>query len=176
MIRSGVSIFVLIVFSVIAAPSRSLADAEYVGQAVVTDGDTIKIRGTKIRLWGIDAVEGAQKCWDFNYRMHRCGKYAAAALRNFIGHRVVTCNQVDTDRYGRPVAQCFTGGIDLGGWMVTQGYAIDFTTYSKGYYGDAQEGAQAGSRGNWNFDWQHPSNYRSCLRAGGQNSASCSQQ
>ena len=177
MMRSSICVFVLtIALSMTAASKHSMAEAEYVGRAVVTDGDTIKIRGTKIRLWGIDAIEGAQKCWDIEERMHQCGKYAAAALRALIGRRVVTCNQIDTDQYGRPVAQCFIGEIDIDGWMVAEGFAIDFVRYSREYYADAQKAAHANSKGNWRFSWQYPANYRSCLRSAGGNSLKCSLQ
>jgi endonuclease YncB( thermonuclease family) len=32
------------------------------GQVSVIDGDTLEIRGTRIRLWGIDAPENSQLC------------------------------------------------------------------------------------------------------------------
>jgi len=35
-----------------------------VGRASVVDGDTLEIRGERVRLWGIDAVESAQTCLD----------------------------------------------------------------------------------------------------------------
>jgi endonuclease YncB( thermonuclease family) len=60
--------------------------------------------------------------------------------------------------------------------MVTAGFAVDFERYSRGHYSDAQEAAQSSSRGNWNFSWQYPSNFRSCLRSRGGNVTSCSQQ
>ena len=40
----------------------SVVSADVTGKAYVTDGDTIKISGTKIRLHGIDALEAKQKC------------------------------------------------------------------------------------------------------------------
>jgi endonuclease YncB( thermonuclease family) len=40
----------------------ALAAEPIVGRASVTDGDTVVIRGTRIRLHGIDAPESAPHC------------------------------------------------------------------------------------------------------------------
>ena len=36
--------------------------ARSTGMPTVTDGDTLQIRGTKIRLYGVDASESSQQC------------------------------------------------------------------------------------------------------------------
>ena len=41
-----------------------------VGRASVIDGDTIKIRGQRIRLFGIDAPEGGRTCKDAGGRTY----------------------------------------------------------------------------------------------------------
>ena len=38
------------------------AGAELAGTAQITDGDTIEVAGTRVRLWGIDAPEHDQTC------------------------------------------------------------------------------------------------------------------
>ena len=48
---------------------------------------------------------------------------AADALRDFIGDRLVSCEAVDRDRYGRTVATCAVDGADLGHVMVRAGWA-----------------------------------------------------
>ena len=48
---------------------------------------------------------------------------AADALPDFIGDRLVSCEAVDRDRYGRTVAKCAVGAADLGGQMVRAGWA-----------------------------------------------------
>jgi endonuclease YncB( thermonuclease family) len=89
-----------------------LADA-VVGRASVIDGDTLDIRGTRIRLHGVDAPESAQTCRDAKGQAYRCGQQAALALADHIGNSNVSCEQKDVDRYKRIVAVCSAGGEDL---------------------------------------------------------------
>jgi endonuclease YncB( thermonuclease family) len=95
-----------------------------VGRASVIDGDTIEIRGQRIRLFGIDAPEGGQTCKDARGRTYRCGQRAAQALDYRISGSAVYCDPQDTDRYGRVVAICQAWGEDLNAWMVGLGWAL----------------------------------------------------
>ena len=86
--------FMLVIFM------PGLAHAETVeGTARVVDGDTIEIKDQKIRLWGIDAPELAQRCTE-DGAVYPCGLDAAHALAKQIGRKRVTCVRLDTDRYG----------------------------------------------------------------------------
>lgn len=157
--------------------SATLASAQtYVGQAVVTDGDSIEIHGTPIRLWGIDAVESKQLCWDANSNVTRCGRIAANAVAEIIGRRVVHCQHVSTDRNERVVARCFVNGNDLSEVIVRYGYAIDYVEYSHGAYARSQEFARSRGNGNWQFSWQYPENFRACMKNRGGSIRICSQQ
>ena len=113
------------------AVTPSLA-AEIIGAATVIDGDTIEIRGQRIRLHGIDAPEGGQLCERHGSR-YRCGQQASLALADKNGTRPVTCEQRDIDRYKRIVAVCRDGEEDLNAWMVLQGHAVAYRRYSKDY-------------------------------------------
>ncbi len=126
--------------------SGALAD-NFVGQASVIDGDTLEIHGTHIRLWGIDAPESSQLCRDSDSNLYRCGANAANDLDTFIARRPVNCKRVSEDQYGRSVATCSVGGIDLGEWLVRNGLALDWPRYSKGRYAAAERDADRSGRG-----------------------------
>ncbi len=95
------------------------------GRAWVIDGDTIDIRGTRIRLAGIDAPE----------MDHPYGKGAKWALVNMCkGNEIrVVC---DGDlSHDRTVATCYLpDGRDLSAEMVKAGMAIDWPKFSRGKY------------------------------------------
>lgn len=133
---------------------------DLVGRASVVDGDTLEIRGVRVRLWGIDAVESSQTCLDAGGKTWPCGRRAAFALADFLGQRTVTCQQRDTDRYGRVVAVCRVGGVEINRWMVEQGWALAYVQYGGSVYLEAQRQAQALKRGIWQGRFQEPQEYR----------------
>ena len=89
-------IFIIAMTLVISAQD---AVAEIAGRASVIDGDTIEIRGERIRLHGIDTPESSQLC-DLDGQPYRCGQQAALALADKIGEKTVRCAEKDVDRYG----------------------------------------------------------------------------
>lgn len=113
------------------------------GRASVVDGDTIEVARQRIRLWGVDAVESSQLCTNADGRKWRCGAMAANKLSEFIGSRNVTCVQRDRDRYNRVVATCDVAGVDLGQWLVQNGWALAFRRYSMRYVPTEMHARQA---------------------------------
>ena len=142
------------------SPLRQDTADMIVGQAAITDGDTLKINGHRIRLHGIDAPESDQTCTYKAGGKWRCGHHATVALERKISWSSVSCRQTDIDRYGRIVAICKVDGEDLNSWMVRQGWAVAYTRYSMRYLPD-QVIAWFAGRGIWagNFtmpeDWRH---------------------
>lgn len=136
------------------------------GTASVIDGDTLEIRGARIRLHGIDAPESQQICTDGSGKDWRCGQQAALALSDRIGRRPVACEVKDKDRYGRLVAACSAGGENLNAWMAANGWAMAYRQYSKDYVG-AEATARASRAGIWAGTFQPPWEWRAEKRAGG---------
>ena len=60
----------------------SVASADLTGTALITDGDTITISGSKIRLSGINTPEKDQTCRKPGVKW-RCGYEATETLRNW---------------------------------------------------------------------------------------------
>lgn len=106
--------------------SHSLAQArEISGPARIVDGDTIVIKKTQIRLFGIDAPE----------LDHPYGQKAKWALVALCKGKHVRAEITDEDGYGRTVAKCFLpDGTDLSAELVKQGLAIDWPKFSGGIY------------------------------------------
>lgn len=95
------------------------------GAAYVVDGDTIRVRNTQIRLFGIDAPE----------LDHPYGQRAKWALVGLCKGHPVRAEIHEYDAYGRTVARCFLpDGRDLSEEMVRLGLAIDWPKFSGGAY------------------------------------------
>lgn len=96
-----------------------------VGAAYVIDGDTIRLKKTQVRLFGIDAPE----------LNHPHGKNAKWALHRLCKGQIVRAEIVDQDAYGRTVAHCYLpDGRDISAEMVKLGLAIDWPKFSGGKF------------------------------------------
>ena len=129
------------------------------GKPYVTDGDTVKISGERIRLEGIDAPETNQRCRDTAGKNYGCGLAATAALKNKIGRNSIRCKGATRDRYGRLLGICYLGELDLNGWLVQNGYALAYRRYSKRYIVKEKEAREAG-RGLWSGEFVAPWKWR----------------
>jgi endonuclease YncB( thermonuclease family) len=134
------------------------------GPAQAIDGDTIRINGRPVRLWGVDAVERRQACVA-DGRPYGCGEKATGVLAMFLGSSPVRCEVVDTDKYNRSVARCTSNGRDVGGFMVSVGWALDYTEYSHGAYLVQETRARANKLGIHAGTFAKPAEYRRTARA-----------
>ncbi len=125
-----------------------LVAASLSGVAVVIDGDTFRLDGTHIRLFGIDAPERREQCVSLEAAVWDCGRESTGVLRRFLGTRPVTCAAEDTDKYGRTVATCTVGGEDIGRWMVRNGWARSYPFFSRRYVADEADARRHG-KGIW---------------------------
>lgn len=153
-LRVGLTLSVSVLLPVVAQ-----ANDEIAGHASVIDGDTVEIRSQRIRLWGLDAPEGKQRCVK-DAKLWRAHVDSANALDGYLANRPITCTQRGIDRYKRIVATCIVDSADIGEWMVRMGWAYDFTRYSKGYYAAAQAEATAHRRGLWQGECEMPWDWR----------------
>src|SRR5689334_6299508 len=144
--------FAFVALVLAAAPALAGVVA---GRASVIEGDTLDIRGTRIRLHGIDAPESAQTCRNADVRPYRCGQQAALALADHIGGANVSCEQKDVDRYKRIVAVCSLGGEDLNAWLVHEGYALAYRQYGTDYVAEENDAHRA-RRGVWSGTFTAP--------------------
>lgn len=138
-----IGVLALVCVLLIALPGSSPSDARTSSSASriegkvrwVADGDTFFIGDTKIRLWGIDALETDQPAISATSgNQVPAAANAQKALRRIVKGQTVLCVVRHRDRHGRPVAQCYARGEDIGKVLVQQGHALDYPQYSKGHY------------------------------------------
>jgi endonuclease YncB( thermonuclease family) len=141
--------------------------ATVTGTASVIDADTIEIRGERIRLVGVDAPESGQKCLDASSKFFRCGTVAANALDAWISRASVTCDIEGKDRYGRLLGECRVRGQSMQEWLVTNGYAVAYRSYSTAYV-PAELQARNAKTGVWAGDFVMPWDWRQGLRLAGE--------
>ena len=142
-----------------SSATRAGAGKVIAGHATVVDGDGIEIGGTKIRLFGIDAPEIDQYCNRADGTRWRCGQYATVELDRAVLGREIACTVRDTDRYGRPVAVCRSGDVDLAEVQVKNGFAVAYRTFTRDYV-DEEDTARGTKRGIWSGNFEMPWDWR----------------
>ena len=128
----------------------------------IIDADTIELNGLKVRLNGIDAPEMAQKCQDMNTKMYLCGISSRDALKSLIQKmpdRMVQCEYMGEDAYGRLIRECALGKININMWLVENGWALAYRKYSKKYVLN-ENSAKINRIGIWNGKFVEPWNWR----------------
>ena len=133
------------------------------GSVQVVDGDSLRKDDTDIRLYGIDAPEYRQSCRDRHGTEYSCGKQSANALRGLVKGQEVSCSSVETDRYGRAVAVCKIGELDINKEMVRLGWAVAYSRHSAAYL-RAEVEAKKAKRGIWAGAFEKPEDYRARQR------------
>ncbi len=138
---------------------------EETGRFTAIDGDSLRKDGTDYRLHAIDAPELFQTCWGRDGAEYACGRAARDELRRLIGNATVTCQVLDTDRYGRSVSECSAGNVNLNDAMVRSGWAVAYTRHGLDHLA-TQEDARAAKRGIWQGRFETPEAWRASHRSG----------
>jgi endonuclease YncB( thermonuclease family) len=140
--------------------AQPVPENSLVGTAAIVDGDTFDLETTRIRLWGVDAIESNQPC-SINGQPWDCAAEITAKLKAYLNGERVTCAPQYLDQYHRVVAKCSAHNADLGAWLVSQGLALDYKKYSKSAYESEEAQAKAKGLGIWRgqfvppWEWRH---------------------
>ena len=154
---SSLAIVILFSFSFSYGDEKNIIK----GNAIVIDGDTIKINLKKIRFGGIDAPESyykgkKQTCIEDNKKVF-CGQISKEKLIEKIGNNSINCKiEKNKDKYKRSIGECFIKEESLSVFMVRNGYAFDWPYYSKGKFANDQEYAKINKLGFWNMKFEYP--------------------
>jgi endonuclease YncB( thermonuclease family) len=160
---AGDALLALVILGVAGAAVLAL-NGETVGgngeAARAIDGDSLRLGGREIRLWGIDAPEMRQQC-RVGGKDQPCGRDARARLVQLLEAGGVTCNGLGEDRHGRLLAVCRAGRVDINRTLVEEGVAFDY-----GGYPAEEAAARAQRRGVWAGDVERPRSFRDRTQAG----------
>lgn len=131
---------------------------QYRGQPRVIDGDTLEIRGERIRLFGIDAPELGQPWWDQDGRERDAGLSSKEALAELVEGKRVVVNVLREDQYQRTVAIVKVDGRDVARSLINQGLA--FASPGSNRYRRTEKSARRRKRGFWQGDVMMPWDFR----------------
>ncbi|MDC0179664.1 thermonuclease family protein [Candidatus Pelagibacter sp.] len=124
----------------------------------ITDGDTIKVNGEKIRFSGIDTPELKQNCIKQGVKKP-CGITAKEILINKIADNKIVCIREGKDQYKRTLAECFVNNESLSSYLVRSGYAFAYRRYSKKFIPD-EDYAKINKLGMWSMEFDYPWDWR----------------
>ena len=124
----------------------------------ITDGDTIRINGEKIRFSGIDTPELRQTCLQQGIKAP-CGITAKQILIDKIADNKVTCIRENKDQYNRTLAECFVKNESLSSFLVRSGYAFAYRKYSEKFIED-ENYAKSKKLGMWSMEFDYPWDWR----------------
>ena len=108
----------------------------------IIDGDTIVFKTKTIRLFGIDAPETNQYCFDEKKIKYSCGLNSTKALVQFINknrYKSIKCSHYEIDKYGRFIGECWIGEISINSWLVKNGFALAYLRYSNKFFFDEKK-------------------------------------
>jgi endonuclease YncB( thermonuclease family) len=125
----------------------------------IADGDSIDVGRLRMRLDGIDAPELVQQCSDASGRAYDCGQKSAQALADLVRDKPIDCVRHGVDQFGRILAVCSAGGVDVNAAMVDSGNAVAYRGDYLAYVPN-EERAKAAKKGLWAGSFEMPRDYR----------------
>jgi endonuclease YncB( thermonuclease family) len=102
---------------------------------------------TSIRIAGIRPVGAEEICSGSDGRQWPCGIHARTALQRLIRQRTITCDPGGVRDDGGALARhCKVGSIDIGQWLVEQGWALP---QGRNDLSETLKAAKDAKRGQW---------------------------
>jgi len=131
------------------------------GNTKVLDGDSIKVGGKEVRLFGLDAPEFKQTCFNAKNQEYACGQASFEFLTNLVSAQNVRCDYSGKDKYDRFLGKCFIGELSINQEIVKNGHAVIYNFSESDEKMDALEAqAKSNKRGIWQGAFQLPKDYR----------------
>lgn len=108
---------IILILALVASPV-------FAGGVQVRDADTIVVRGTPVRLQGVDAPELGTTS----------GRNAKRWMVGYLRGKSIECDLTGERTYDRHVGVCYADGEDIGAAVIAAGHALDCRRYSGGRY------------------------------------------
>ena len=125
----------------------------WAAEAIVTDADTLILKGTSYRLDGVDAPATDQVCLDEKGVVWACGIVARDQLKALISKRDVQCDSKRSDPAyrNRRIGVCMIEGepMSLNQWLVRAGWALNFEPSARNRFKADQDEARDKHKGLW---------------------------
>lgn len=121
------------------------------------DGATFVTKeNLEIKVFGVAPPTIEQTCTRADGEVWPCGRTALFSLRMFLRGRAVECFLPPLDGIDRAIAPCRVGRIDLGRWLVRQGWGLPDDNATEEYQAAARE-ARCDRLGMWRGAAPEPS-------------------
>ena len=131
------------------------------GKTSVIDGDSLKVGRNEVRLFGLDAPEYHQTCFDEKNQEYACGQISRDFLVDLAQKRNVQCIYAEKDKYDRFLSKCFVGDVSINEELVKNGMAVIYNFTESDDKMDALEAsAKKQKLGIWRGAFQLPKEYR----------------
>ena len=134
---------------------------KFSGKAYVLDGDSIRVSRKEVRLFGIDAPEYSQTCFNKKKIEYNCGLNSKEFLIKLIGGKKVDCLYAQKDKYDRFLAKCYLDNLSINEEIIKNGMAVVYNfTESDEVIDKLEEQAKNKKIGIWQGAFELPKNYR----------------
>lgn len=141
--------------------SHLVFDKKFSGKVFVIDGDSLKVGGKEVRLFGIDAPEYSQTCLDLQNEEYACGLISVDFTRKLASGKNAECVYAEKDKYDRYLGKCFVDGVSINEELIKNGMAVIYNfTESDEAMDKFEAEAKKKKLGIWRGAFQLPKDYR----------------
>jgi endonuclease YncB( thermonuclease family) len=130
---------IAIIYALMTSHALGMEETELSGTGSAMEGDVVSVKGTMIRLRGIDAPDPGQICRTMRGVEYDCFGAAKAQLQQMLDLGQVTCVAKEQDRNQHRIGVCRVLGKDLSAAMLVRGWAFAYRRLSTDYGGLERE-------------------------------------
>lgn len=124
------------------------------GKAAASSGIRLRVGGTDVQLYGIEAPEATQACGN-----RSCAAAAKSALQKLVQGKRATCSISGRAEDGIASATCVVDGADVAAQLVRAGHVFSSTGLFA-TYASAEREARNGKLGLWKSNSDRPAEHR----------------